>query len=109
MTFDLFMSGFGGQGVLLAGNLLAFAAIETGKEACFFPTYGVEKRGGAANCSVIIADEEVGSPVVGQPSALACSTARWSRNRRSCGRMSTPWQSPPPTWRLRSAMCGWST
>ncbi len=70
MTYDVFMSGFGGQGVLLAGNLLAFAAIQAGKEACFFPTYGVEKRGGAANCSVIIADDEVGSPVVGQPSAL---------------------------------------
>lgn len=70
MTHDVFMSGFGGQGVLLAGNLLAFAAIQAGKEACFFPTYGVEKRGGAANCSVIIADDEVGSPVVGQPSAL---------------------------------------
>ncbi len=67
---DVFMAGYGGQGVLLAGNLLAYAAIETGQEASFFPTYGVEKRGGAANCTVITADDAVGSPVVGQPSAL---------------------------------------
>jgi len=68
MRYDLFMAGFGGQGVLLAGNLLSYAAINEGKNVSFFPAYGVEKRGGAAMCTVVIADGEVGSPVIGRPS-----------------------------------------
>src|SRR6516165_6041753 len=68
MRHDVFISGFGGQGVLLAGNLLALAAMHEGKNVSFFPAYGVEKRGGAAMCTVVIADGEVGSPVIGAPS-----------------------------------------
>ncbi len=68
MRHDVFISGFGGQGVLLAGNLLSYAAIIEGKNVSFFPSYGVEKRGGAAMCTVVIADGEVGSPVIGNPS-----------------------------------------
>lgn len=68
MRTDLFIAGFGGQGVLLAGNLLSYAAIIEGKNVSFFPAYGVEKRGGAAMCTVVIADGEVGSPVIGSPS-----------------------------------------
>ncbi len=68
MKYDLFMAGFGGQGVLLAGNLLSYAAINEGKNVSFFPAYGVEKRGGAAMCTVVIADGEVGSPIIGRPS-----------------------------------------
>lgn len=68
MRQDVFISGFGGQGVLLAGNLLAYAAIIENKNVSFFPSYGVEKRGGAAMCTVVIADGEVGSPIVGAPS-----------------------------------------
>jgi 2-oxoglutarate ferredoxin oxidoreductase subunit gamma len=68
MNEDVFMAGFGGQGILLIGNLLAYAAIEAGKNASFFPAYGPEKRGGAAMCSVIVADQKIGSPVVGEPS-----------------------------------------
>lgn len=68
MRHDLFISGFGGQGVLLAGNLLSLAAMNEGKNVSFFPSYGVEKRGGAAMCTVVIADGEVGSPVIGNPS-----------------------------------------
>ena len=68
MRYDVFISGFGGQGVLLAGNLLSYAAIKEGKNVSFFPAYGVEKRGGAAMCTVVIADGEVGSPVIGGPS-----------------------------------------
>ncbi len=64
---DVFMAGFGGQGILLAGNLLAYAAILDGRNASYFPAYGVEKRGGAAMCTVVIAEGEVGSPVVGSP------------------------------------------
>ncbi len=68
MRHDLFIAGFGGQGVLLAGNLLSYAAIHEGKNVSFFPAYGVEKRGGAAMCTVVIADGDTGSPVVGHPS-----------------------------------------
>ena len=68
MRHDLFIAGFGGQGVLLAGNLLSYAAIIEGKNVSFFPAYGVEKRGGAAMCTVVIADGDVGSPVIGNPS-----------------------------------------
>lgn len=69
MNHDVFMAGFGGQGVLLIGNLLAYATILEGKNASYFPAYGVEKRGGAANCTVVMADGAVGSPVVGEPEA----------------------------------------
>ncbi len=70
MRHDVFIAGFGGQGVLLAGNLLSLAAINEGKNVSFFPSYGVEKRGGAAMCTVVIADGEVGSPVVGSPTVV---------------------------------------
>lgn len=69
MNLDVFIAGFGGQGVLLLGNLLAYAAILEGKNVSYFPAYGVEKRGGAATCTVVVSDEEVGSPVVGRPAA----------------------------------------
>lgn len=69
MTLDVFIAGFGGQGVLLLGNLLAYSAILEGKNVSYFPAYGVEKRGGAATCTVVVSDEEVGSPVIGRPSA----------------------------------------
>ena len=69
MHYDVFMAGFGGQGILLIGNLLAYAAIKEGMNASYFPAYGVEKRGGAATCTVVISDEEVGSPVIGRPGA----------------------------------------
>jgi 2-oxoglutarate ferredoxin oxidoreductase subunit gamma len=68
MRYDLFFAGYGGQGVLLAGNLLSYAAIREGKNVSFFPAYGVEKRGGAAMCTVVFSDGETGSPVVGEPS-----------------------------------------
>ena len=68
MRYDVFFAGYGGQGVLLAGNLLSYAAIREGKNVSFFPSYGVEKRGGAAMCTVVFADGETGSPVVGEPS-----------------------------------------
>jgi 2-oxoglutarate ferredoxin oxidoreductase subunit gamma len=70
MRKDVLIAGFGGQGVLLAGNLLSYAAIDEGKNVSYFPAYGVEKRGGSATCTVVIADGAVGSPVVGSPSTL---------------------------------------
>lgn len=80
MRHDVFIAGFGGQGVLLAGNLLGHAAIIEGKNVSFFPSYGVEKRGGAAMCTVVIAVDEVGSPVVGNPSvAVILNQASFDR------------------------------
>lgn len=69
MTYDVYMSGFGGQGILIIGNLLAYAGILEGKNVSYYPSYGVEKRGGAANCTVVVSDETIGSPVIGRPSA----------------------------------------
>jgi 2-oxoglutarate ferredoxin oxidoreductase subunit gamma len=70
MRNDVLIAGFGGQGVLLAGNLLSYAAIDEDKNVCYFPAYGVEKRGGSATCTVVISSGAVGSPVVGSPSTL---------------------------------------
>ena len=61
------MAGFGGQGILMIGNLLSLAAMEEGRHVTYFPAYGVEMRGGTANCTVVVSDEEIGSPVVGHP------------------------------------------
>lgn len=68
MRHDVFIAGYGGQGVLLAGNLLSYAAIHERKNVSFFPAYGVEKRGGFAMCTIVFADGDTGSPVVGHPS-----------------------------------------
>jgi 2-oxoglutarate ferredoxin oxidoreductase subunit gamma len=68
MRHDLFIAGYGGQGILLAGNLLSYAAIHEGNNVSFFPAYGVEKRGGFAMCTIVFADGDTGSPVVGHPS-----------------------------------------
>ncbi len=67
MTTDVIMAGFGGQGILMIGNLLSLAAMEEGKHVTYFPAYGVEMRGGTANCTVVVSEEEIGSPVVGRP------------------------------------------
>lgn len=69
MMRTVFIAGYGGQGVLLAGTLLATAGMLEGHQVCYFPAYGVEKRGGAACCTVTIADRAIGSPVVGRPEA----------------------------------------
>jgi 2-oxoglutarate ferredoxin oxidoreductase subunit gamma len=61
------IAGFGGQGVLLAGMILAQSALEENKQTTFFPTYGAEMRGGTANSAVIISDDPIGSPVVSNP------------------------------------------
>jgi 2-oxoglutarate ferredoxin oxidoreductase subunit gamma len=70
MYQDVMMAGFGGQGVLLAGKLLAYAAMMEGKQVTWYPSYGAEIRGGTANCTVIISTDEIGSPVVQNPSAM---------------------------------------
>ena len=70
MYQDVMIAGFGGQGVLLVGKLLAHAGMLEGKHVTWFPSYGAEIRGGTANCTVIIADREIGSPLVQSPSAM---------------------------------------
>jgi 2-oxoglutarate ferredoxin oxidoreductase subunit gamma len=70
MYQDVMIAGFGGQGVLLVGKLLAHAGMLEGKHVTWFPSYGAEVRGGTANCTVIIADREIGSPLVQSPSAM---------------------------------------
>jgi 2-oxoglutarate ferredoxin oxidoreductase subunit gamma len=67
--YDVIISGFGGQGVMVIGNLLAYAAMEEGKHVTYLPVYGVEMRGGTANCTVVISSRQIGSPVVGKPHA----------------------------------------
>jgi 2-oxoglutarate ferredoxin oxidoreductase subunit gamma len=69
MQTEIIIAGFGGQGVLFAGQLMAYAALDEGMEVSWIPSYGPEMRGGTANCTVIIADEEIGSPTVSHPKA----------------------------------------
>ncbi len=67
---EVIVAGFGGQGIILAGKLLAQTAMKAGKEVTYMPSYGAEVRGGTANCMVIIADSEIACPVVGKPDSL---------------------------------------
>ncbi|MBF0102422.1 MAG: 2-oxoacid:acceptor oxidoreductase family protein [Desulfobacterales bacterium] len=67
MYFDCIISGFGGQGVMLAGNILAYAGMCENKNVTYMPVYGVEMRGGTANCTVVISDKEIGSPIIQKP------------------------------------------
>ena len=67
MQKEIIIAGFGGQGVLFAGQVLTYAAMDTGKEVTWIPSYGPEMRGGTANCTVVIADDEIGSPLVKHP------------------------------------------
>jgi 2-oxoglutarate ferredoxin oxidoreductase subunit gamma len=69
MQTEFIFAGFGGQGVLFAGQVLAFAAMDAGYDVTWMPSYGPEMRGGTANCTVVIADEEIGSPTVKNPKA----------------------------------------
>jgi 2-oxoglutarate ferredoxin oxidoreductase subunit gamma len=69
MQTEVIFAGFGGQGVLFAGQVLAFAAMDAGHDVTWMPSYGPEMRGGTANCTVVIADEEIGSPTVKYPKA----------------------------------------
>jgi 2-oxoglutarate ferredoxin oxidoreductase subunit gamma len=70
MTERVIIAGFGGQGVILAGKLLAYTGMMEGKNVSHIPSYGVEMRGGTANCAVIISDREIASPLVVHPTSL---------------------------------------
>jgi 2-oxoglutarate ferredoxin oxidoreductase subunit gamma len=70
MQTEIIISGFGGQGVLFAGQILSYAAMDNGLNVTWIPSYGPEMRGGTANCTVVISDEEIGSPLVQRPQAV---------------------------------------
>lgn len=70
MTNRILIAGFGGQGILFAGKVLAYKGLVEGKQLSWLPSYGPEMRGGTANCNVIISDEPVGSPIVDAPDVL---------------------------------------
>lgn len=67
METSIIIAGFGGQGVLLAGQLLAYAGMDAGKNVTWIPSYGPEMRGGTAHCVVIISDDTIGAPIVNRP------------------------------------------
>jgi len=67
MHEEIIFSGFGGQGALFAGQLLAYAASDNGLHVTWIPSYGPEMRGGTAHCTVVVSDEPIGSPLVRRP------------------------------------------
>ena len=81
---ETIIAGFGGQGIILAGKLLAQTAMNVGREVTFIPSYGAEVRGGTSNCSVIVAAEPIASPVVSRPDSILVL------NKASFGKF-TPW------------------
>jgi 2-oxoglutarate ferredoxin oxidoreductase subunit gamma len=68
-TSEVIISGFGGQGTLFAGQILAYTGMEVGKHVTWIPSYGPEMRGGKARCTVVISDQEIGSPIVREPTS----------------------------------------
>jgi len=64
---EVVIAGFGGQGVIFSGKLLAYAGLKEGREVVYYPSYGAEMRGGAANCTVIVSDSMVPSPIISHP------------------------------------------
>lgn len=69
-ALNLLMAGFGGQGILFAGKVMAYAGLIDGKEISWLPSYGPEMRGGTANCSIVLSEKPIGSPLVINPDVL---------------------------------------
>ncbi len=69
-TMRILIAGFGGQGVLFIGKFLAYLGLIGGRQVSWLPSYGPEMRGGTANCSVILSDSPIGSPIVSEPDVL---------------------------------------
>lgn len=70
MTNEFLLAGFGGQGILFAGKLIAYVGLYAGKEVSWLPSYGPEMRGGTCNCSVTVSDDPIGSPLILEPTEL---------------------------------------
>ena len=75
MHEEIIISGFGGQGVLFAGQLLAYAGVADGLYVTWIPSYGPEMRGGTAHCQVVISSQEIGSPLTAHPTAVVILNA----------------------------------
>ena len=75
MNKQILIAGFGGQGILFSGKFLAYEGLLDGKNVTWLPSYGPEMRGGTANCSIIISDTQIGSPIVDKPDALIAMNA----------------------------------
>jgi 2-oxoglutarate ferredoxin oxidoreductase subunit gamma len=71
MQNEVMFAGFGGQGVMLIGQMLAYAAMEEGKQVIWLPSYGPEMRGGTAYCWVVVSDHAIGSPIMDHPESIA--------------------------------------
>ena len=69
-SLNVLFAGFGGQGILFAGKVMAYAGLFDGKELSWLPSYGPEMRGGTCNCSVCLSDQAIGSPLVVNPDVL---------------------------------------
>lgn len=86
---EVIIAGFGGQGIILAGKLLAQTAMNCGREVTYIPAYGAEVRGGTSNCTIVIADEPIACPVVQHPHSLImmnkASLAKFAPRLRSSG------------------------
>lgn len=83
METSIIISGFGGQGVLFAGQLLAYAGMDAGKDVTWIPSYGPEMRGGTAHCVVIISDDAIGAPIVSRPDiAIALNLPSYDKYER---------------------------
>ena len=74
-SYEILIAGFGGQGLLFSGKVLAYAGLLEGRELSWLPSYGPEMRGGTANCNVILSDTPVGSPIVENPNVLMVMNA----------------------------------
>lgn len=70
MTEEIIIAGFGGQGIMLMGQLMAYAGMLENKQVTWIPSYGPEMRGGTANCSIIISDDPIGAPIVFEPTVV---------------------------------------
>lgn len=70
MTHEMIIAGFGGQGVMLLGQLITYSGMLEDKNVSWLPSYGPEMRGGTANCMVIVSEDEVGSPLISEPTVL---------------------------------------
>ncbi len=71
MQTEVMFAGFGGQGIMLIGQMLAYAGMNEGKNVVWLPSYGPEMRGGTAYCTVVVADRAIGSPIIDRPTSIA--------------------------------------
>ena len=81
--YEVMFAGFGGQGIMTAGQLLSYTAINEGKQVAWIPSYGPEMRGGTAYCTVVVSDSRIGSPIINNPRGI-CVFNRPSLDKFAC-------------------------